>query len=119
MALGRGKQMRMTSTAWVLAGALLALGAIGCGPKTMRARMEAGERQSDRASEAMDDADKAVAAGDLNRAEGRLKEAERALADPDVATNPESELHKTRLNELKAKIPEIRKQREAEELAKK
>jgi len=85
----------------------------------MRARMEAGERQSDRAGGALDEADKALAAGDFDRADDRLKEADRALSDPDVSTNPESEMLKTRLTDLKVKIPAARKQREKEELAKK
>jgi hypothetical protein len=93
--------------------------AAGCGPKTMKARMEAGERQSDRAAGALDDADKALAAGDFDRADERVKEADRTLSDPDVMTNPEAELLKTRLSELKVKVPAARKQREAEELAKK
>lgn len=81
--------------------------------------MEAGERQSDRAGTALDEADKALAKGDFDRADERVKEADRALSDPDVSTNPESDMLKTRLSELKAKVPAARKQREAEELAKK
>jgi len=114
--------MRRSCAAWVWAGALLVLLAplgSGCGPKTMKARMEAGERASDRGGEALDEADKLLKAGDLERAEERVKEADRALSDPDVMTNPEAELLKTRLAELKVKIPEERKRREAEELARK
>lgn len=90
-----------------------------CGPKSMRARMESGERQSDRGGTALDEADKALAAGDFDRADDRVKEADRALSDPDVATNPESDMLKSRLSDLKVKIPAARKQREKEELAKK
>lgn len=104
---------------WVWASALLALASLGCGPRTMKARVEAGERLSDRGGEALDEAEKLLAAGDLERAEERVKEADRALSDPDVVTNPEADMLKRRLADLQAKIPEIRKQREKEELAKK
>jgi hypothetical protein len=85
----------------------------------MKARMESGERLSDRAAGALDEADKALAAGDYDRADDRAKEAERSLSDPDVMTNPESDLLKNRLTELKVKIPAARKQHEKDELAKK
>jgi hypothetical protein len=103
----------------LLAGALLLLAPLGCGPKSMKARVADGERQSDRADGALAEGEKALAAGDLERAEERMKEADRALSDPDVMTNPESDLLKSRLTDLKTKIPEVRKQREAEALAKK
>jgi len=99
--------------------AILLLCLTACGPKTMKARVESGEHLSDRAAGALDEADKALAAGDYDRADDRLKEADRALADPDVMTNPESDLLKGRLTDLKVKIPAARKQHEKDELAKK
>lgn len=111
--------MRRSSKVWVWAGTLLLSVLLACGPKSMKARIADGERISDRAAAALDDGEKALAAGDLDRAEDRVRDAERALADPDVATNPESELLKTRLADLKAKVPEARWQRHKEELAKK
>lgn len=94
-------------------------GLVACGPKSMKARIADGERISDRASSMMDDAERAIAAQDLKRADEKLAEAERALADPDVMTNPESDLHKTRLAELKAKVPALRQELDRIELEKK
>src|SRR4051812_39066267 len=103
---------------WV-ASALLVLSAAGCGPKTMKARVADGERQSDRAAGALDDADKAVAAGELARAGEGMKEPARALSDPDVMPTPEADLLKGRLADLKVKTPAIRQQREKDEVTKK
>jgi hypothetical protein len=96
-----------------------AAGLVACGPKSMKARIADGERLSDRAGTAMDEAERALAAEDPGRAEERLAEAERALADPDVMTNPESDLLKSRLAELKPRPAELRKELERRELEKK
>src|SRR5688572_8406169 len=94
-------------------------GLVACGPKSMKARIADGERISDRAGIMMDEAERAMAAQDLKRAEEKIAEAERAVADPDVMTNPESDLLKTRLADLQARLPALRKELERIELEKK
>jgi len=99
------------------AGLALALGA--CGPKSMQAKIREGEHLSDRATEALDDAERAIEAYELDRAEDRLRDAENALSKPEISTNPESELLKSRFEELKAKIAPAREELARREIAKK
>jgi len=98
---------------WRMACALaLALVALGCGPKSMSARMASGERLCDRASAALDDAEKALADLDVERAEKRLGDAKEALANPDIAVYPEADSVQDRFKELQAKIAPARAERE-------
>lgn len=99
--------------------ATLTFSLAACGPKTMQAKIREGERLSDRATEALDDAAKALQAYELDRAEDRLRDAEDALSRPEINTNPESELLKSRFEELKAKIPAAREELARREIAKK
>ncbi len=96
-----------------------ALALAACGPKSMQAKIREGEHLSDRATEALDEADKALQAYELDRAEDRLRDAEDALSRPEVSTNPESDLLKSRLDELKAKVAPARAELARRELAKK
>jgi hypothetical protein len=84
----------------VAAAALLA----ACGPKTMQARLDDGERVADRATFLLSDGERAMERGDLERSEGLIAEAEQALAHPDVETNPEEQLLLERMGELKSKV---------------
>ena len=98
---------------WRMAPALaLALFALGCGPKSMNARMASGERLCDRASAELDDAEKALADLEVERAEQRLGAAKEALANPDIAIYPEADSVQDRYRELEAKIAPARAERE-------
>lgn len=106
-----------TVGAVALAGAVVL--AVGCGPRTMQARVEAGERHADRASALMDEAQRALDALEPDRAQDRLREAKEQLSDRDVETNPEAEMLRSRLSQLEARLPEVRAQKARNELAKK
>lgn len=99
-------------------GAAVALSS-GCGPRTMQARMESGEHHADRAASLMDEAQRALDAVEPDRAESLLNEARSQLLDKDVNTNPEAELLWTRLNQLNARVPEVRGQQAQDQRAKK
>src|SRR5688500_1564182 len=103
-----GTTMSMSCFRAMAVAAAVAAAFAGCGPKSMKARIADGERLSDRAGAALREAEQAMGAGQLDRAEERLKDADKMLSDPDVMTNPESDMLKAQLTELNAKLPALR-----------
>jgi hypothetical protein len=90
-----------------------------CGPRTYNARVKEGEKQSDRAGAALDDADKALTAYEIERAEERLRDADNILKHPDIQTNPEAEFLTTRFKEIQARVEPAKVERVRVQLEKK
>lgn len=97
---------------------LLALGT-ACGPKSMRQRMRDSERIADRASAALDDADRAAKELEPDKLDRALEEAQRHLMEKDIELYPEAGMLGDRLVELKKKSAEVRAERERVDLEKK
>jgi hypothetical protein len=99
------------------AGALLALAlAASCGPKTMDARMRDAERLADKASTALDDAERQAEALEPDAMQRSLDEAKRLLLEKDLDLHPEAQMHLDRYKELAAKQPAVKAAREKRDL---
>ncbi len=94
----------------------LALLALSCGPKSMSARREHSQRLSDDAEEQLALAERAIA--ELNEvvADKALNKARKILKDPDAPLYPDYEILVGRLKEDDAKLPDVKRAREAKEL---
>ncbi len=96
----------------LLLGLLLA----ACGPKNLKERTRHGEKLSDEASSLLDEAEKDLRNMDPDGAEDPLKDAQELLSHPDVELSPESEMLRSRLSELKARVGPTREEKARKEL---
>lgn len=102
-------------------GLLLVVMAVsaGCGPKTMDARMRDAERTADKASTALDEAERHAEALEPDKMQRSLDEAQKLLLDKDVSLHPEAQMHIDRYQELRARQPAVKAEREKKDLEKK
>jgi hypothetical protein len=97
----------------------LALGVVGCGPRSIEARTRLAEKHADEASEALERAQKAAEALEPGDMADALEDARDALADPDINLYPEAGMHQDRYAELSAKLPQVKAAREQRDLEQK
>jgi hypothetical protein len=84
---------------------------------TLKDRLVNAENRATDAERLLDQAEQEMAALEPNRAERTLKQAQKSLSDPDVGYYPEHELISQRLVTYIKRLPQVRKEREAWELA--
>lgn len=87
-----------------------------CGPKTMDARLRDAEKLADRASNSLDQAEKAAAALEPKEMESALSDARRLLAEKDIELYPEAQMHLDRYRELDSRRPQVKAAREKRDL---
>lgn len=90
--------------------------ASACGPKTMQARLRDAEKLADKASEALDRAEKAgndLEPKDMERA---LEDAKEYLTAKDSELYPEAQMNMDRYQEIAAKVPAVKAAREKRDL---
>lgn len=90
--------------------------AVGCGPKTLEQRQRHGEKLADEATGQLDRAEKELRALEPDEADEALRDATETLEEPDIVHSPESDLLKSRLQELRAQLPACREQRRLRDL---
>lgn len=90
---------------------------IACAPKGTRARVSHGERLGDEASSLLDDAEKALSDLDADRAEKKLREADRILKEPAASRNPDFALLVERHKALEPRVGETRAEKARAEVA--
>ncbi|MFT3713281.1 MAG: hypothetical protein QM817_36965 [Archangium sp.] len=96
---------------------LLALFALtACGPKTMQARLKDAERLADKASSALDKAEKAGRELEPKDMERALEDAKEYLAAKDSELYPEAQMNIDRYKELAAQVPAVKAAREKKDL---
>lgn len=106
--------MRLGALALVLLAFLTA-----CGPKSMKQRMRDAERYADKATIALDDAERAGNELEPDKMDRALQEAKELMLEKDIELYPEAGMLGDRLVELQKKAPEVRKERERVDLEKK
>jgi|GEM_PF-4267016 len=90
----------------------------GCSSQaTLKTRLINAERRATEAEKLLDEAERQMAALEPDKAEGALKQAQRTLSDPDVGYYPEREAIFRRAAVDQTKLPQVRKAREAHDLA--
>ncbi len=87
-----------------------------CGPKNLKERTRHGEKLTDEASSLLDEAEKDLRNLDPDGAEAPLRDAHKLLSHPDVELSPESEMLRSRLSELKARVGPTREEKARKEL---
>lgn len=95
---------------------ILLLAGSACGPKTLEQRQRHGEQLGDEATGQLDEAEKELRALEPDKAEDALREANETLSEPDIVHSPESDMLKSRLEELRAQLPTVREQRRLRDL---
>lgn len=108
------RSMRLGALALLLLALLAA-----CGPKSMKQRMRDAERYADKATIALDDAERAGNELEPDKMDRALNEAKELLLEKDLELYPEAGMLGDRLIELQKKAPEVRKERERVDLEKK
>jgi hypothetical protein len=98
----------------LLFAVLLAL--VGCGPKSVAARMKSADKKSDRIAALLDDVERDYESVDPKKAEEELQEAATLLADPDMQYSPEREMFATRHAELVPRLESVRAARRAKDI---
>lgn len=86
-------------------------------PVTLESRLVNGERRATEAEKLLDQVEREMAALEADRAEHLLAQAQAALSHPDVGYYPERELIAQRAAADQRKIPQVRREREARDLA--
>lgn len=94
----------------------ISLCASACGPKTMQARLRDAEKLADRASEALDKAEKAANELEPKDMERALEDAKEYLTAKDSELYPEAQMNMDRYKELAAKVPAVKAGREKKDL---
>ncbi|HYI00069.1 hypothetical protein [Hyalangium sp.] len=95
---------------------LLSVLLAACGPKNLQERTRHGEKLTDKSSTLLDDAEKALARLDADRAEEQLEDAHKLLTHPDIELAPEAEMLQSRHAELKARVGPAREEKARKEL---
>jgi predicted HAD superfamily phosphohydrolase len=95
---------------------LLGLLLSACGPKNLKERTRHGEKLTDEASSLLDEAEKDLRNMDPDGAEDPLQDAQKLLSHPDVELSPESEMLRSRLSELRARVAPTREEKARREL---
>ncbi len=90
-----------------------------CGPPSLKARLINAERRAGEAEDALDEAEKAMAELEPDKAVSHLKRARAKLSDPDVGYYPERGLIGDRLARAEAQVPQVRAERERRDLEQK
>jgi len=98
------------------AALLLALGVLGCGPKTLQQRLASSERLATDAEAALAAAEVALDAVDPDQAEAALRDARKLLERPDASLYPEHDLLLDRLKADEARAPPVRAVKEKKDL---
>src|SRR6476646_9028866 len=106
MGIRVGKKMKQAVTTGAVA-LVVALAMSGCGPRSMEARIARGETASDRAYFAVNESERALAEGDLKKAQEQLRVAENAVDDPDMETSPEEDMLKDKIVEIRGRLPKL------------
>lgn len=106
--------MRLRALALLLLTLLAA-----CGPKTLKQRMRDSERLADKATAALDEAERAGNELEPDKMDSALKDAQGFLMEKDIELYPEAGMLGDRLVELRKKSPEVRQERERVDLEKK
>jgi len=88
-----------------------------CASPTLKARLVNAERRATEAEKLLDEAERQMAELEPAPAERALKQAEQAMSDPDVGYYPERQQIRERLAADFRKLPEVKKKREARDLA--
>jgi hypothetical protein len=106
--------VRLLPATIAIAVALALASTAACGgPSTLRGQMDQAERQGQKADEDMDQAEKAIKALDVDKADTALKSARARLQDPNMAKYPEHKMLDDRLkrdtDKLEAAREEVRK----------
>src|SRR5712664_842097 len=108
----------MACNGWHLLGAAsLALISCSYSQPTLRDRLINAETRATAAERLLDQAEQEIAALEPARAERTLKQAEKSLSDPDVSYYPEHEAIVKRFGTYIRRLPQVRKEREAWDLA--
>ncbi len=103
---------------WRLLAAVASWILISCSsPVTLESRLVNGERRATEAEKLLDQVEREMAALEADRAEQLLAQAQAALSHPDVGYYPERELIAQRAAADQRKIPQVRREREARDLA--
>lgn len=103
--------MMRRSLAFVLAVAVL-----GCGPKSLDAKMKDADKLADKIGGLLDVAEKALGDAEPKKAEEALAEATKLLAEPDMQYSPEREMYASRHAELAPKLDEAREARKQKDI---
>jgi hypothetical protein len=108
----------MACNGWHLLGAA-SLALIGCSSSqpTLRERLVNAETRATAAERFLDQAEQEMAALEPGRAERTLKQAEKSLSDPDLGYYPEHQVILQRFGTYLRRLPQVRKEREAWDLA--
>ena len=99
-----------------MVGLGLCLIALGCGPKSMEAKMKSADKKSDQIGALLDDAERLSAALEPKKAESALRDAKKLLDDPDMQFSPEREMFVSRHAELLQKLTEVQEARRAKDI---
>jgi hypothetical protein len=83
----------------------------------LKARLVNSEHRAVEAEKLLDEAENEMASLEPDRADRALKEAQKALSDPDVGYYPEREMLYQRFGKDMRRLPEVRKEREARDLS--
>src|SRR5215467_6134779 len=103
--------------AWPLLGAA-AFTLLGCASHpTLKERLVNAERRATEGERLLEQAEHEMQALEADRSESTLKQAQRALSDPDFGYYPEHQAIAQRLGADLRRLPQVRKEREARDLA--
>ena len=97
--------------------AVLTLAVSACAPKGGRVKLSEGERLTDKASEMLDDAEKALNEVDADLAERKLKEADQLLKNPRASNSPDWALLVERYKALEPRVGETRAEKARQAVA--
>jgi len=107
----------MHRNAWPLLGAAT-FALLGCASHpSLKERLVNAERRATEADRLLDQAEYQMQALDADEADSTLKQAERAVSDPDFGYYPEHQAIAQRYGADLKRLPQVRKEREAKELA--
>lgn len=95
---------------------VLVLAALGCGPKSIDARMRDADKLSDKIVTLLDEAERAIGEIQPQKAESALTEAKKLMDEPDMKLSPDREVYVSRHAELLPKLPEIRELRKQKDI---
>ena len=107
----------MRRNAWPLVGAVCFAFLDCASHPSLKERLVNAERRATEADRLLDQAEYQMQALDADEADSTLKQAERAVSDPDFGYYPEHQAIAQRYGADLRRIPQVRKEREARELA--
>ncbi len=102
----------MAARAWLC----LLLCLVGCGPKSVDAKMKDADRIGDKITALLDQAERALAEPDPVKADAALVEAKKLLAEPDLQYSAEREMFVGRHAELEPQLAGAREARAAKDI---